>query len=99
MDDSDPASARVEYGDARPIVGYPHRPCLAQLARRGISEADLRAVLSAPVQVLGVRPGRVVAQAKVGSHLLRVFVDVDRTPPEVVTAYRTSKIDKYWSQP
>ncbi len=71
----------------------------AQLARRGISEADLRAVLSAPVQVLGVRPGRVVAQAKVGSHLLRVFVDVDRTPPEVVTAYRTSKIDKYWSQP
>jgi hypothetical protein len=28
--------------------------------------------------------------------LLRVFVDVDRQPLEVVTAYRTSKIEKYW---
>jgi len=25
-----------------------------------------------------------------------VFVDIDRQPPEVVTAYRTSKIEKYW---
>lgn len=23
-------------------------------------------------------------------------VDVDRNPPEVVTVYRTSKIEKYW---
>jgi len=23
-------------------------------------------------------------------------VEVDRDPPEVVTVYRTSKIDKYW---
>jgi hypothetical protein len=29
-------------------------------------------------------------------YLVRVFVDVDRSPAEVVTAYRTSKIDKYW---
>jgi hypothetical protein len=27
---------------------------------------------------------------------VRVFVDVDRAPPEVVTAYRTSKLAKYW---
>jgi hypothetical protein len=25
-----------------------------------------------------------------------VFVDVHRSPPEVVTVYRTSKIEKYW---
>jgi len=25
-----------------------------------------------------------------------VFVDVDRTPDEVVTVYKTSKLDKYW---
>ena len=31
-----------------------------------------------------------------GPYLLRVFVDLDRDPPEVVTAYRTSKVDKYW---
>lgn len=28
--------------------------------------------------------------------LLRVFVDVDRDPPQVVTVYRTSKVRKYW---
>jgi uncharacterized protein YuzE len=25
-----------------------------------------------------------------------VFVDVDRTPDEAVTVYKTSKLDKYW---
>jgi hypothetical protein len=29
-------------------------------------------------------------------YLLRVFVDTDRRPAEVVTAYRTSKLEKYW---
>jgi len=29
---------------------------------------------------------------------VRVFVDVDRRPAEVVTAYRTSKIGKYWRE-
>jgi len=29
-------------------------------------------------------------------HLVRVFVDVDRSPAEVVTVYRTSDILKYW---
>ena len=30
------------------------------------------------------------------SYLVRVFVDVDRSPAEVVTVYRTSNIAKYW---
>jgi len=29
-------------------------------------------------------------------YLVRVFVDVDRSPPEVVTVYRTSKVERYW---
>ena len=70
-----------------------------QMARRQLAEADVRRVLTAPEEVLPVRPGRVVAQALIGSHLVRVFVDVDRTPAEVVTAYRTSKIEKYRSRP
>ena len=44
-----------------------------------------------------VRPGRAVLQSVVeirGSrYLVRVLIDVDRSPPEVVTAYRTSKLD------
>jgi hypothetical protein len=43
-----------------------------------------------------------VYQSKLGvgdppkEYLLRIFVDIDRNPPEVVTVYRTSKIEKYW---
>jgi hypothetical protein len=72
--------------------------------RRQITEAEIAQVLSAPEQSEIVRPGRMVYQSrvKVGeparTYLLRVFVDVDRRPAEVVTAYRTSKIDKYWRQ-
>ena len=29
-------------------------------------------------------------------YLVRVVVDVDRRPAEVVTVYRTTKLRKYW---
>ena len=73
-----------------------------EMEHRGISEAEIAQVLSAPEQSDLVRPGRVVYQSRMESHesgracLLRVFVDIDRQPAEVVTAYRTSKVDKYW---
>jgi len=72
---------------------------LGQMAKRQIMAADVSRVLATPDQVLEVRAGRIVAQGMAGEYLLRVFVDVDRTPSEVVTAYRTSKIEKYRSQP
>ena len=72
---------------------------LGQMAKRQVTTVDVRRILTAPEQVLEVRAGRVVAQGMAAGYLLRVFVDVDRTPPEVVTVYRTSKIDKYRSQP
>ena len=70
-----------------------------QMAKREVAEAEVRRVLALPDEVVDVRPGRVVAQAVLGRQLLRVFVDVDREPPEVVTVYLTSKIDKYRSRP
>lgn len=70
-----------------------------QMAKREIPRGDVQRVLALPDEVLDVRPGRVVAQAVLGHQLLRVFVDVDRHPPEVVTVYLTSKIDKYRSRP
>ena len=66
--------------------------------------AEIAQVLSVPEQTEMVRPGRAVYQSRVEfgespqSYLLRVFVDIDRRPAEVVTAYRTSKIKKYWRQ-
>jgi hypothetical protein len=72
------------------------------MERRGISEAEIVRVLSGPEQSDLVRPGRGVYQSQMEFeepgkiYLLRVFVDIDRQPAEVVTAYRTSKVEKYW---
>ncbi len=71
-----------------------------ELQRRGLTEELVRQVLAAPEQRVPVRPGRVVFQARTElegqAYLIRVVVDVDRQPAEVVTVYRTSKIAKYW---
>lgn len=87
-------------GDYASAVLSPH--ALQEMTRRGISESDVRAVLRAPGRTESVRPARVVLSRleERGSkrYVLRVFVDVDRDPPVVVTAYRSSKIGKYWSQ-
>ena len=69
----------------------------AEIQRRRISEEELVAVLLSPGQVMPVRPGREVWQSLLQSgYLLRVFIDIDRSPIDVVTASRTSKLEKYW---
>jgi len=73
-----------------------------EMARRQIKESDIARILALPEQTERVREGRMVYQSRIKCgnppklHLLRVFVDVDKDPPEVVTAYRTSKVKKYW---
>ena len=73
-----------------------------EMARRNISENEIAQVVSAPEQSEPVRPGRKIFQSRVirgepsKIYLLRIFVDIDRRPPEVVTVYLTSKIGKYW---
>ena len=76
---------------AAPIVDYiltDH--AIRELERRGIGEQDIDGVLKNPAQCLELRPGRVVLQSKTQDggteYLLRVFVDIDRNPAEVVTA-------------
>ena len=73
-----------------------------EMARRQIQEPDVARVLAVPEQTETIRAGREVYQSRLAwgdppaTYLLRVFVDVDRQPPDVVTVYRTSKIAKYW---
>ncbi len=86
---------------AEPIFEYVVTEHAAfEMKRRGIDEATLRSVLAAPGQRDLVRPGRDVLQTRVTiedkEFVVRVFVDVDRTPANVVTVYRTTKIRKYW---
>jgi len=73
-----------------------------ELRRRGLDKQELDDVLKNPGQRLEVRRGRVVLQSKTQEggteYLLRIFVDIDRNPAEIVTAYRTSKVSKYWRE-
>jgi hypothetical protein len=70
------------------------------MRRRGIDIEMVRRVLETPSQRTAVRPGRDVLQSRLEiggkDYLVRVFVDVDRDPAEVVTVYRTSNIGRYW---
>ncbi|HEX9988523.1 MAG TPA: DUF4258 domain-containing protein [Chloroflexia bacterium] len=94
MEDKKAPDAIVEYR----LTGH----AVTEMVRRRISEQVVAQVLAAPEQIKLVRPGRYVYQACIDvgeptkSYLVRVFVDVDRRPPDVVTVYRTSKIGKYW---
>lgn len=72
-----------------------------EMTRRQIPASDVARALAIPEQMEMVRQGRVVYQTRgawgtpPAIYLLRVFVDIDRQPPDVVTVYRTSKITKY----
>jgi hypothetical protein len=74
------------------------------MTRRGIAPELVRAVIDHPEQrqVDESRPDRWIHQSRLRFedgkiYLLRVVVDEDEEPPVIVTAYRTSKIEKYWS--
>jgi hypothetical protein len=73
-----------------------------EMQRRGISETIVDTVLRAPGQRQTARPGRDVFQSLIDfgdpptAYIVRVFVDIDRAPAEVVTVYRSSKASKYW---
>ena len=62
------------------------------------------AVARMPEQRLVIPSGRELRQSRVAmptgatSYLIRVVVDVGPGDETVVTVYRTSKIEKYWSK-
>jgi hypothetical protein len=90
----------------KPITDYViTEHAVFEMERRGLTKAMIQKVLAAPEQQQEVYHGRIVLQSRVSLGkparicLLRVFVDVNRRPGEVVTAYCTSKISKYWKEP
>jgi hypothetical protein len=75
-----------------------------EMTRRGIRRELVEAVMDQPEQRLvdGSRAGRWIYQSRLAFedgkiYLVRVVVDEDEEPPVITTAYRTSKIEKYWS--
>lgn len=73
-----------------------------EMDRRGLSEDTVRSILAAPGQRWQIRPGRDILQSQFvmgdppKTYLVRVIVEVRPGAALVVTAYRTSKVSKYW---
>ena len=70
-----------------------------EMQRRGIAEQTIIATIRQPSQIVPSEKGRQIRQSLVGSRgrlLLRVVVKETATAYYVVTAYKTSKIAKYW---
>ena len=74
------------------------------MARRGIGKEIVQKILENPEQRVPMKKGRIVFQSRIPmknpekTYLVRVFVDIDRDPPEVITVYRTSRISKYFQE-
>lgn len=88
---------------AEPISQYVITPHAAfEMGRRKVLERIVRQILAEPEQRHPIREGRDVLQSRIvmagKTYLVRVFVDVDRSPAEVVTTYRTSQVAKYWRE-
>ena len=75
---------------------------LFEMKHRGLPREIIEKIITEPEQQWEVRKGRMVLQSRIPFgdtaeiYLVRVFMDIDRNPPEIVTAYKTSKIEKYW---
>ena len=72
-----------------------------EMLRRGITDADVEAVVRKPGQVLPAKKGRQVYQSKIGpaGHLLlRVVVKDEPAAYAIITVYLTNKVAKYWRQ-
>lgn len=73
-----------------------------EASRRGISEGLIKSVVKAPQQKLPSKKGRIVVQKKYYDKiegkemLLRVIGIETEREFKVITAYKTSKVDKYW---
>lgn len=78
------------------------RHAVAEAARRSIPLDVVHAVASAPEQIVDGYGGLCVHQSMVEfgngrRYLVRVVVNDAVEPGRIVTVYRTTKIEKYWS--
>jgi hypothetical protein len=72
-----------------------------QIKERGLSLSMVLEVVENPDQKFNNDIHETVCQSIVTvgdkSYLLRVFVNYSKSPPLIISAYRTRKINKYWS--
>ncbi len=74
-----------------------------EIERRNIPLSVIDSVLLNPQQIIEEEHGKVIFQSKLPLkdgkiYLVRIVVRINIEPPLIITAYCTSKIDKYWRQ-
>ena len=72
---------------------------LGQMQQRQISVAIVTEILKNPDQVLDQNDNKVyqsIISLEDERYLIRIFVNENKDPNLVITAYKTSKIDKYY---
>lgn len=77
---------------------------LEEMERRKIPISIVEAVLQDPQQILQQNEEITIYQSQLDFgtakiYLIRVFINTTRNPAIIVTVYRTSQIQKYWSHP
>ena len=77
---------------------------LEEMQRRKIPISLVEAVLKDPQQILEQSKDITIYQSQLDFgtakiYLIRVFINTTRNPVIIVTVYRTSQIQKYWSHP
>lgn len=85
------------------MMGYVITPhARFEMERRGIDAGTVEHVVKNPGQRLPAREGREVLQSQINLegkiYIVRIIVETERQPMEVVTVYKTSKKLKYWRQ-
>jgi hypothetical protein len=72
-----------------------------EMERRGIPEEVVAQIMTNPGQIVSIQDKRKAYQSKIGFtgklYVVRIVVE-ENDPLVIVTVYRTSKIDKYWSK-
>ncbi len=76
---------------------------MEEMQRRKIPISIVEAVLKDPQQILEQSKDITIYQSQLDFdtdklYLIRVFINTTLDPAIIVTAYRTSQIQKYWSQ-
>lgn len=73
-----------------------------QMRERGVPEEMVMEIISVPEQTVLESPEKMIYQSikffeqDQSNFLVRVFVNITKSPNLVITVYRTSKIEKYW---
>ncbi len=73
---------------------------LAQMKLRNISKEKVESMLRNPGQIITQGKNKIyqsiITENPDEKYLIRAFVNENKTPPLIITVYRTTKINKYY---